>query len=56
MKNMLKKLEMIKGMSQAMIQNGLPASAAMEIFESDNFPTIAVPTNVKAERTDVIDP
>jgi hypothetical protein len=34
------KLEMIKGMSQAMIQNGLPASAAMEIFESDNFPTI----------------
>ena len=34
------KLDMIKGMSQAMIQNGLPASAAMEIFESDNFPTI----------------
>jgi len=34
------KLDMIKGMSQAMIQNGLPASAAMEIFESDSFPVI----------------
>jgi hypothetical protein len=34
------KLDLIKGMSQAMIQNGLPASAALEIFESDSFPII----------------
>jgi hypothetical protein len=43
------KLDMIKGMSQAMIQNGLPASAAMEIFESDSFPIIKSKIK-KAER------
>lgn len=36
----VEKLQAIRGFAQAAVQNGLPMSAAISIFESDSFPQI----------------
>jgi len=36
----IEKLQAIRGFAQAAVQNGLPMSAAISIFESDSFPQI----------------
>ena len=40
------KLDAIRQLSQAMVQNGLPISAVAEMLDTDNFPKIK--SNIKA--------